>query len=425
MQQLLQNLPLADQGQAEAVVKAAKAWLAAPLGQSARSKRAFVRNRADEVLGQLDADGQAAVLAVMVANYDGWYDRCRQFPPAVQAMVLDRLLRLRKRAERSLPDARRLAHPLTARAKAIRKQADALEARIRRELREKAAKLRKAAAGNRKRGQERIAAEQERQALALLRQAEGALGGCEHPLAAEVQHLRKKEAQVRAEAAAARALPKTLVEQVDLAIASAIAPDALMHLEMPKRLLALRLAAPLSDEWWETADQCLRFPSAGAALADAWEQLQRATRGKEDGDEPTLSREEAEALAETIERRLLLRRAAEDPSLYDPAPEAIARALFPRTNPSWISVEAAMVRLAEELRRTLEAPCVDEALLEKIEQLAARVEAGDVSRIAELRSLQLRAAQAELRERARAVRAFDARKRAKKHLRVAVRELLR
>jgi hypothetical protein len=239
-----------------------------------------------------------------------------------------------------------------------------------------------------------------------------------------VQHLRKKEAQVRAEAAAIRALPKTLVEQVDAAIADAIAPDALMHLDKSKRLLALRLASPLSDEWFETAEQCLSFPDAGAALADAWEQLQRATRGKEDGDEPTLSRDEAAALAETIERRLLLRRVAEDPSLSDPAPESIARALFPRANPVWISAEAAMVRLAEELRRVAEAPCADETLLEKIERLAARVEAGDVSRIAELRQLQLKAAKAELRERARAVRAFDARKRAKKALRVSVREML-
>jgi len=128
---------------------------------------------------------------------------------------------------------------------------------------------------------------------------------------------------------------------------------------------------------------------------------------------------------ETIGRRLTLRRAADDPSLYDPAPEMIARALFPRTNPAWVSCEAAMVRLAEELRRIAEAPSVDESLIEKIERLAARVEAGDVSRIAELRQLQLRAAKAEIRERARAVRAFEARKRAKKVLRVAVRELLR
>ena len=420
--QTLQNLPLAGH-QADAVVKAAKAWLAAPLGESAKSKRAFVRNRADEVLPQLDADGQAVVLAVMVANYPVWHEKCREFPLEVQAKVLDLLLSLRVRAERSLPLARRLAQPLTARAKAIRQQADALEARVRRELQEKAAKLNRAAAGNRKRGQERIAAEQERQALALLRQAEGALGGCDHPLVAEVQHLRQKEAQVRAEAAAVRALPRRMVEQVEQAIAFAVAPDALLHLEMPKRLLALRLAAPLSDEWWETADQCLSFPDAGAALADAWERLLRATRS-EDGDEPTLTREEAEALAETIERRLLLRRVAEDPSLYDPAPESIARALFPRTNPCWISSEAAMVRLAEELRRVLEAPCVDEALIEKIERLAARVEAGDNSRIAELRQLQLRAAKAELRERARALRAFEARKRAKKALRVPVREML-
>jgi hypothetical protein len=263
---------------------------------------------------------------------------------------------------------------------------------------------------NRQRGQEQIAAEQERQALALLRQAEGALGGCDHPLAAEVQHLRKKETQVRTEAAAMRALPKRLVEQVEQAIANAIAPDALMHLEMAKRLLALRLAAPLNDEWWETADQCLRFPDAGAALADAWEMLQRGTP--------------IETVLETIGRRLALRRAAEDPSLYDPAPEGVAKVLFPCANPAWVSCEAAMARLAEELRRTLEAPCVDEELFEKIERLAARVEAGDVSRIAELRQLQLRAAKAEIRERARAVRAFEARKRAKKALRVSVREML-
>jgi hypothetical protein len=225
-----------------------------------------------------------------------------------------------------------------------------------------------------------------------------------------VQRLRPKEAQVRAEAAAIRALPKALVEQVTEAIAFAVAPDALLHLEMPKRLLALRLASPLSDEWWETADQCLRFPDAGAALADAWEQLLR-------GNSP-------EAVLETIERRLLLRRAADDPSLYDPAPEAIARVLFPRANPTWISCEAAMVRLAEELRRVAEAPCVDENLLVKIEQLAARVEAGDNSCVAEIRALQLRAAKAELRERARAVRALNARKRAKQQLRVSVREML-
>jgi hypothetical protein len=408
--QTLQNLPLAGQSQVEAVAKAAKAWLAAPVGQSARSQRAFVRNRADEVLPLLDADGQAAVLAVLVANYEGWHEKCRQFPLETQAKVLDLLLSLRVRAGRSLPLARRLARPLTERARAISRQANALEHRIRRELQDKAAKLRRAAAGNRKRGQERIAAEQERQALALLRQAEGALGGCEHPLVAEVQHLRKKEAQVRTEAAAVRHLPKALVEQVDAAIAFAVAPDALMHLDKPKRLLALRLASPLSDEWWETADRCLRFPDAGAALADAWEQLQR-------GNSP-------ETVLETIERRLALRRAADDPSLCDPAPEAIARALFPRTHPAWVSCEAAMMRLAEELRRVAEAPCADETLLEKIEQLAARVEAGDVSRIAELRSLQLKAAKAELRERARAVRAFDARKRAKKQLRVSVREML-
>jgi len=423
MQRVLQNLPPAGQHQADAVVKAAKAWLAAPLEQSAKSRRAFVRNRADEVLTQLDADGQAAVVALLVANYENWHERCRQLPLEVQAKALDLLLRLRVRAKRSLPLARRLARPLQERARAIRQQADALEARIRRELREKAAKLNRAAAGNRKRGFEAVAAEQERQASALLRQAEGALGGCDHPLAAEVQHLRKKEAQVRTEAAAGRALPKALVEQVTEAIAFAIAPDALMHLEMPKRLLALRLAAPLSDEWWETADRCLSFPDAGAALADAWSKLQNATRGEND-DEPALTREEAEALAETIERRLLLRRAAEDPSLGDPAPEPIARALFPKADPVWISCEAAMVRLAEELRRVAEAPCVDEALLETVERLAARVEAGDVSRIAELRNLQREAAKAELRERARAVRAFDARKRAKKQLRVSVRELL-
>ena len=146
-------------------------------------------------------------------------------------------------------EARRLARPLAGRAKAIRKQADALERRIRQELRERAAKLQRAAAGNRKRGQERIAAEQERQASALLRQAEGAIGGDDHSLVAEVQHLRKKEAQVRAEAAAARTLPKALVEQVTEAIAFAIAPDALMHLDQSKRLLALRLGASLSDEW--------------------------------------------------------------------------------------------------------------------------------------------------------------------------------
>jgi len=433
-QKQLQNLPLAGQSQLNAVVKAAKDWLAAPLGQSAKSRRAFVRNRADEVLPLLDADGQAAVLAVLVANYENWHEKCREFPPAVQAMVLDRLLRLRGRAECSQSEARRLAQPLTERAKAIRRQADALEARIRqetdalkartcRELREKAAKLQLAASKNRKRGFEAVAAEQERQASALLQQAEGALGEVQHPLAAEVQHLRKKEAQVRAEAAAVRALPKRLVEQVTEAIAFAIAPDALMHLEMPKRLLALRLAAPLSDEWFDLADRCLSFPDAGAALADAWEQMQRVLRSG-DGDEPTLTREEAEALAETIERRLLLRRAAEDPSLGDPAPEGIARALFPKADPVWISCEAAMVRLAEELRRVAEAPCVDEELLEKIARLAARVETGDNSRIPELRNLQREAAKAELRERARAVRAFDARKRAKKHLRVPVREML-
>jgi hypothetical protein len=83
-----------------------------------------------------------------------------------------------------------------------------------------------------------------------------------------------------------------------------------------------------------------------------------------------------------------------------------------------------MVRLAEELRRVLEAPCVDEALIEKINRLAARVKAGDISRIAKLRRLQHEAAQAELRERARAAKAFDARKRAKKQLRVSVREML-
>jgi hypothetical protein len=407
----LQNLPLAGQtSQADAVVKAANAWLAAPLGQSARSQRAFVRNRADEVLTLLDADGQAVVLAVLVANYDGWHERCRQFPLEVQAKVLDLLLSLRIRAGRSQSVARRLARPLSERAKAIRRQADALEARIRRELREKAAKLNRAAAGNRKRGQERIAAEQEQQALALLRQAEGALGGCEHPLAAEVQHLRKKEAQVRAEAAAVRHSPKTLVEQVTQAIAFAIAPDALLHLEMPRRLKAMRIAAPLSDEWWETVHQCLRFPDAGAALADAWEQLQHGS---------------PESVLETIERRLILRRAAEDPSLREPAPEAIVRVLFPHANPAWVSSEAAMVRLAEELRRIATAPCADDAMLEKIERLAAHIEAtGDVSRIAELRTMQLRAAKAELRERARAVRAFEARKRAKKALRVPVREML-
>jgi len=410
MQKTLQNLPLAGQDQAVAVVKAAKAWCAAPLGQSAKSQRAFVRNRADEALQLLDADGQAAVLAVMVANYEGWHDRCREFPLETQAKVLELLLSLRVRVGRSQSEARRLAQPLTERAKAIRKQADALEHRVRRELRERAAKLRHAAVKNRQRGQEQIAAEQERQALALLRQAEGAIGGCDHPLAAEVQHLRKKETQVRTEAAAVRALPKRLVEQVEQAIANAIAPDALMHLEMAKRLLALRLAAPLNDEWWETADQCLRFPDAGAALADAWEMLQRGTP--------------IETVLETIGRRLTLRRAAEDPSLYDPAPEGVAKVLFPCANPAWVSCEAAMARLAEELRRTLEAPCVDEELFEKIERLAARVEAGDVSRIAELRQLQLRAAKAEIRERARAVRAFEARKRAKKALRVSVREML-
>jgi len=410
MQNKLQNLPLAGH-QAEAVAKAAKAWLAAPIGQSARSKRAFVRNRADEVLPLLDTEGQAAVLAVMVANYEGWRDRCREYSLEVQAKGLDLLLSLRVRAGRSQTEARRLAQPLTTRAKAIRKQADALEARVRRELREKAAKLRRAAAGNRKRGQERIAAEQERQALALLRQAEGALGGCDHPLVAEVQHLRKKEAQVRTEAAAMRALPKALVGQVDQAIAFAIAPDALMHLDKSKRLLALRLGASLSDEWCDLADRCLRYPSAGAALADAWEMLQRGTP--------------VETVLETIERRLALRRAADDPSLDDPAPESVARVLFPRTNPTWVSCEAAMVRLAEELRRVAEAPVADEKLLEKIEQLAARVEAGDNSCIAEIRSLQLRAAKAEIRERARAVRAFEARKRAKKTLRVTVQELLR
>jgi hypothetical protein len=418
-----QNLPLARQGQADAVVKAAKAWLAAPLRESAKSKRAFVRNRADEVLAQLDADGQAAVLAVMVANYDGWYARCREYPLAVQAKVLDRLLRLRATAERSLSEARRLARPMAARARAIRQQADALEARIRRELREKAAKLRHAAAKNRARGLKPVAAEQERQALRLLRQAAGAIGECGHSLVAEVQRLRPKEAQVRAEAAAIRALPKALVEQVTEAIAFAVAPDALMHLDKSKRLLALGLGASLSDEWCDLADRCLRFPDAGAALADAWEQLQRTTQG-ENGDEPTLTRDEAAALAETVERRLLLRRIADDPSLSDPAPEAIARALFPRANPVWISCEAAMVRLAEELRRVAEAPCVDEAVLEKIGHLAARVEAGDVSRIAELHRTQREAAKAELRERARAVRAFDARKRAKQQLRVSVREML-
>jgi len=411
MQNKLQNLPLAGQHQVDAVVKAAEAWCAAPVGQSARSSRAFVRNRADEVLPLLDADGQAAVLAVLVANYPVWHEKCRQFPLEVQAMVLDLLLSLRIRAGRSLPEARRLAQPLTARAKAIRKQAEALEHRVRRELREKAAKLRRAAAGNRKRGQERIAAEQERQALALLRQAEGALGGCDHPLVAEVQHLRKKEAQVRTEAAAVRHLPKSMVEQVTAAIANAIAPDALMHLDKSKRLLALRLGASLSDEWCDLADRCLRYPSAGAALADAWEMLQRGTP--------------VETVLETIERRLALRRAADDPSLDDPAPESVARVLFPRTNPTWVSCEAAMVRLAEELRRVAEAPVADEKLLEKIEQLAARVEAGDNSCIAEIRSLQLRAAKAEIRERARAVRAFEARKRAKKTLRVTVQELLR
>ena len=433
-QKQLQNLPLAGQSQLNAVVKAAKDWLAAPLGQSAKSRRAFVRNRADEVLPLLDADGQAAVLAVMVANYENWHDRCRQMPLDVQAKVLDLLLRLRVRAWCSLPEARRLAQPLTERARAIRQQADALEARIRqetdalkartcRELREKAAKLKLAASKNRKRGFGAVAAEQERQASALLRQAEGAIGEVQHSLAAEVQHLRKKEEQVRTRAAAMRALPEALVEQVTEAIAFAIAPDAVKHLEKPKRLLALRLAAPLSDEWWEAADRCLSFPSAGAALADAWEQLRRATQG-ESNDEPTLTREEAEALVEMIERRLQLRRAAEDPSLHDPAPEAIARALFPKADPVWISCEAAMVRLAEELRRVAEAPCVDEALLEKIERLAARVKAGDVSRIAELCRMQREAAKAELRERARAVRAFDARKRAKKQLRVSVRERL-
>jgi len=183
-----------------------------------------------------------------------------------------------------------------------------------------------------------------------------------------------------------------------------------MHLDKSKRLLALRLGASLSDEWCDLADRCLRYPDAGAALADAWEQLQR-------GNSP-------ETVLETIERRLALRRAADDPSLDDPAPESIAQALFPRTNPAWISCEAAMVRLAEELRRVAEAPCADEKLLEKIERLAARVAAGDNSCIAEIRSLQLKAAKAELRERARAVRAFDARKRAKKQLRVSVQEML-
>ncbi len=410
--QKLQNIPLADQqNQAEAVVKAAKAWLAAPLGQSAKSQRAFVRNRADEVIPLIDVDGQAAVLAVLVANYEHWHEKCRQFPLVVQAKVLAHLLALRDRARRSLPLTRRLTIPLQERARAIRRQADALEHRIRRELREKAAKLHRAAAGNRKRGFEHIAAEQERQALALMRQAKGGLGGLEHPLAAEVQHLRKKEAQVRAEAATMRNLPKAMAEQVDAAIAFAIAPDALMHLEMSQRLRALRLASPLSDEWRAVARQCLRFPDAGAALADAWEMLRRDNS--------------VETVLETIERRLALRRAAGDPSLRAPAPEAIARTLFPRSSPAWVSCEAAMVRLAEELRRIAEATCVDEALIEKIDRLAAHIEAtGDVSRIAELRSLQLRAAKAELRERARAMRAFDARKRAKKQLRVPVREKL-
>jgi hypothetical protein len=405
MRQSLQNLS------ADAVVKAARGWLAAPLGQSAESKRAFVRNRADEMLPLLDADGQAAVLAVMVANYKGWHDRCREYPLTVQAKVLDRLLTLRGRAECRQTEARRPARPLTERAKSIRRQADALEHRIRQELRARAAKLQIAASKNRKRGLEPIAAEQERQARALLQQASKAIGEVRHPLAAEVVHLRQKEAQVRVEAAAVRSLPKRLVERVTEAIAFAIVPDALMHLEMPKRLRALRLAAPLSDEWLETAEQCLRFPDAGAALTDAWEMLQH-------GYSP-------EAVLEQIETQLALHRAAEDPSLDDPAPESIARALFPKADPVWIRCEAAMIRLAEELRRVLEAPCVDEELLERIERLAARVEAGDNSCIAEIRNLQLRAAKAELRERARAVRAFEARKRAKKTLRVSVQELLR
>jgi len=428
----MQQRPL----QTDAVVNAAKGWLAAPLDASARSKRAFVRNRADEVLPLLDAEGQAAVLAVMVANYEGWHQRCREFPLAVQAKVLDHLLSLRIRAWRSLPEARRLARPIAARAKAIRQQANALErrirqqaddanARVRRELRERAAKLQLAASKNRKRGFERIAAEQERQALALLRQAEGTLSEVQHPLAAEVEHLRQKEAQVRAEAIAMRNLPKVLMERVTQAMAFAIAPDASKYLEIPKRLRALRLASPLSNEWRDYARSCLHFPDAGAALTDAWERLQHATRAGGDENEPTLSRDEAAALLATIEQRLALHRAAADPSLRYVAPEAIARVLFPKADPVWISCEAAMVRLAEELRRIAESPCVDEALIEKIERLAAHIEATkDASRIAELHRMQREAAKAELRERARAVKAFEARKRAKKALRVSVQELL-
>ena len=144
-------------GQAEAVAQAALTWLRAPLSAEAHSKRAFVRNRADEVLPLLDADGAAAVLAVLVANYHHWDEDVRTAPLVVQAKVLAHLLTLEWKLWLSSSEAERLAQPVAARAGEISRNVEGLTRKAQqdyksgpakaRQLLKKAASLRKAAQG--------------------------------------------------------------------------------------------------------------------------------------------------------------------------------------------------------------------------------------------------------------------------------------
>ena len=407
--------PAGASSQAEAVVRAAEAWLARPLGERAGSQLAFVRNRADEVLPLADARGAAAVYAVLVANYDSWDEDLRNEPLEVQAATLALLLSLERKLRASSSVAQRLARPLEERARAIRSNADALERRIRREaknaseaeakaLLEKAAKLRRAAEKNAARGLKPVAESQQRQAEAMEARAAAMLGG-EHPLAAQVRTLREKEAQVRAQAARLRRAPSEMAANVREAIAQAIAPEVLTLLGRAECMATLRIAVPLSDEWYAFAVTRMRFASASAALLDAWAQLAHPSAN-------------IQTVLRKLENRLFLRRTVGDLSLLAPAPETVARELFPRQSPFSITVEMAMTRLIEELRRVTTVPAVSDQLLEKIERLSAYAEAtGDRAAVSKLHELQHQAALAELKAERRAAQAF-ARRKAAKQLRV-------
>ena len=396
----------AVESQAEAVAQTALTWLRAPLGAGASSARAFVRNRADEVLPLLDADGAAAVLAVLVANYNGWDEDVRTAPLVVQAKVLAHLLQLEWKLWLSSPVGKRLAQPLGDKARELTRNADALRRKAQRELAaadaeallRKAQALETAASRNEKRGIKALAAEQRKQAEAFRRLAQATLGQGDHPAVVEAQQLQEKACKLRAEAAALRALPEEMAENIREAIAEAIAPEAATLLDTRSLKRAVRLAASLSVEWRIFAVSRLRYASAGAAVVGALAELAK------DEVDPKL-------VLQQQEDELFYRRVLGDPSLSATADEAVARLLFPTALRGSITVEHVLVRLVEELRRAVDAPAVDAQLLEKIEQLSAYAEAtGDRAAASKLIELQHKAALNELKAERRAVKAFERRK---------------